>query len=102
MRFGHGLRHAGEGGELIHHAADVAHLADDRVGALLEHLPVGVDLLAVFALQAFGGKLDWGQRVLDFMGNAARNVGPGGVALGRNKIGDVIKGEHKAMLGVIG
>ncbi len=61
-----------------------------------------MDLLAVFALQALGGKLDGGQRVFDFMGDAARNVGPGGVALGGNKIGDVIKGENKTMLGIIG
>ncbi len=30
----HRRRHAGEGRELVHHAADIAHLADDGVGAL--------------------------------------------------------------------
>ena len=61
-----------------------------------------MDLLAVLALQTFCGKLDWCQRVLDFMGNAARDVGPGGIALGGNQISDVVEGQDKAMLGVIG
>ena len=35
------LRHAGEGRELVDHALDVVDLADDRVGALVEHFAVG-------------------------------------------------------------
>ena len=57
--------------------------------------------LPYLRLQAFGGKLDGRQRVLDFMGNAARDVGPGGVALGRNQIGDVVEGHDIAVLGII-
>ena len=57
-----------------------------------------MDLLAVFALQPLGGKLDWGERVLDFMGNAPRDVGPGGVPLRRNEIGDIVEGEDMAVL----
>jgi hypothetical protein len=37
-------RHAGEGRELVDHAADVAHLADDGVGAAVEGLQVAGDL----------------------------------------------------------
>ncbi len=35
------LRHAGEGGELVDHAADVADMAHDRVRALAEGLWIG-------------------------------------------------------------
>ena len=87
-----GVGHAREGREFVDHAPDVADLADDRVGALLEHFAVGADLAAVFALEPFGGKLDGGQRVLDLVGDAPRDVGPGGGALGRNKVGDVVEG----------
>jgi hypothetical protein len=81
-RFRCSFRHAGKGGELINHAADVTHLANDCVGALFKYLAVRVNLLAVLAFQAFRRKLDWRKRVLDFVGNTARNVGPGCVALG--------------------
>ena len=37
----HRDRHTSEGGELIHHAADIAHVAHDGVGALRERLGVG-------------------------------------------------------------
>ena len=97
LRLRHGLGHAGEGGELIHHAADVADLADDGVGALVEDVLVGLDLRAVFALQALGRELDGRQRVLDLMRDAARDVGPGGVALRRDEIGDVVEGEDVAV-----
>ena len=53
--------------------------------------------LAVFALEPLGGKLDRRQRVLDFMGDAAGDVGPGGVALGRDKLGDVVEGHDMAV-----
>jgi hypothetical protein len=40
LRLRHGLGHAREGGELVHHAADVAHLPDDGVRALVEDLAI--------------------------------------------------------------
>ena len=46
------LRHAGERGELVDHALDVADLAHDRVGELLEGLAVLDDAGAVLALEA--------------------------------------------------
>ena len=91
------LRHAREGRELVHHAADVADLADDGVGALVEDLAVLVDGPAELALQPLGRQLDRGQRVLDLVGDAARHVGPGGRALGRDQIADVVEGDDVAV-----
>ena len=79
------LRHAGEGREFIDHAADIVDLADDRVGALVEHFAVFGDDLAVAAPDALGRKLDRGQRILDLVGDAARDVGPGGRALAETR-----------------
>src|SRR6202789_2961569 len=94
----HWRRHARERGEFVDHAADVADLADDGVRALGENFRIGDDLLAVFALEALGGKLDRRQRVLDLMGDAARDVGPGGGALGGDQIGDVVESDDEAGL----
>jgi hypothetical protein len=76
-------RHPGEGGELVHHPADVAHLPHDGVGAAVEDLDLlGGDVLAEFLPQPFCRELDRRQRVLDLVGDAAGDVAPGGVALG--------------------
>jgi hypothetical protein len=80
LRLHHRLRHAGEGGELVDHAADVADLADDRVGALRSKVSrSSVIWLAVFALQPLGRKLDRRQRVLDLVRDAPRDIRPGEV-----------------------
>ena len=92
------LRHAGEGRELVDHAADIADLADDGVGALVEDLAVLGDDLAVAAADALGGELDRGQRVLDLVGDAARHVGPGRGALRLHEIGDVVDGDDVGLL----
>ena len=84
------LRHAGEGRELVDHAADVADLADDRVGALVEDLAVLGDHLAVAALDALGRELDRRQRVLDLVRDAPRHVRPGRRALRLHEVGDVV------------
>src|SRR5918995_1851829 len=60
-------RHAGERGELVDHAADVADLADDGVGADREGLGILLDLLEVAALQPLGRELDGRQRILDLV-----------------------------------
>ena len=91
-----GVRHAREGRELVDHAADVADLADDRVGALREDFGIGGDLAGIFALQPLGRKLDRRQRILDLVRDAARDVGPGGGALRRDQIGDVVEGGDEA------
>lgn len=58
----------GEGGELVHHAADVAaDLADDGVGALAEG--VGSEVILRMRL-SLGAELDGGQRVLDLVRDA--------------------------------
>ena len=92
----HGLRHAGEGRELVDHAADVADLADDGLRALLEDLGIGRDFLLVFAAQTLGGELNGRQRVLDLVRDAARDVGPGRGALGGDEVGDVVEGDDVA------
>ena len=89
------LRHAGEGGEFVDHALDVVDLADDRVGALVEDVLALDDDAAVAALQPLGGKLDRRQRVLDLVGDAARDVGPGGAALGGDEFGDVVERDRR-------
>src|ERR1043166_670365 len=88
----HRHRHAGEGGELVHHAADIADLTDDRIGALLEHLAVGLHLAAIFPLQPLCGELDGRQRGLDLVGDAAGDIRPSRGPLRRDQIGDVVKG----------
>ena len=90
-------RHAGEGGELVDHAPDVAHLANDRVGASGEHLGVALDLGEVLALDALGRKLNRRQRVLYLVGDPARDVGPGGGTLGGDERGDVVEGDDEAL-----
>ena len=98
----HRLRHAGEARELVDHAPDVVDLAHDRVGALLEHRAVVGDDLAVFAAQPLGRELDRGQRVLDLVGDAAGDVGPGRGALRGDQLGDVVEGDDVAALGIDG
>ena len=95
-RLDHRLRHAGKGGELIDHAADVADMADDGVGALREGLGIGGDLPREAPLQPFGGELDRRQRVLDLVRDAARHIGPGRLALRRLQLGDVVEGHARS------
>ena len=57
------------------------------------------DMPAIAALQPFGRELDRRQRVLDFMGDAARDVGPGGAALRGDEVGDVVERDDAALVG---
>ena len=93
----HRLRHAGEGRELVDHAADIRHLADDGVGALVEHLAILGDGVAVFAADALGRELDRRQRILDLVRDAPRDVGPGGAALRADQLGHVVEGDDMAL-----
>ena len=61
-----------------------------------------MDLAAILALEALGGKLDRGERVLDLVRDATRDIGPGGIALGGDEVGDVVEGQHMAVRGVFG
>src|SRR5579883_3549588 len=61
-----------------------------------EGFGVALDLLQIAAAQPFGGKLDRGQRVLDLVGDAAGDVGPGRLALRRQQLGDVVEGNDEA------
>src|SRR4029079_14774752 len=91
------LRHAREGRELVHHAADIGDLADDGVGALIEDLAILGDGVAIFAADALGRELDRGKRILDLMGDAPRDIGPGARALGADEFGDVVEGDDIAL-----
>ena len=86
--------------ELVDHALDVVDLPDDRVGALVEHGRIVSDALAVLAAQPFGRELDRGQRILDLVRDAPRDVGPGRSALRRHQLGDVVERHHVAVLRV--
>jgi two-component system nitrogen regulation sensor histidine kinase NtrY len=77
----HRLGEAREAGEFIDHLPEVADLADDGAGKLVEQFAVLLDLLAVTPLQALSGELDRGQRILDFVRDAAGDVGPRGLPL---------------------
>ena len=55
------------------------------------------DFLGETALQPLGGKLDRRQRVLDLVRDAARDVGPGGLALRELQFGDVVEGDDEAV-----
>ena len=61
-----------------------------------EGLGVLLDLLQVVAPQPLGRQLDRGQRVLDLVGDAAGDIGPGRLALRRQQFGDVVEGDDKA------
>ena len=97
MKFHDRLRHAREGRELIDHAPDIRHLANDGIGALVEDVPVLGDGGAVFAANALGRELDRRQRVLDLVGNAACHVGPRGAPLGADQLGDIVEGHDIAL-----
>ena len=57
------------------------------------------DHFAVFAAQPLGRQLDRRQRVLDLVGDAARDIGPGRGALRQHQLGDVVDGDDIAVLG---
>src|SRR5258706_11813418 len=90
-------RHAREGGELVHHAPDVANLTHDGVGTDGEGFPVLHYLLQVFAFQALGRELNRGQRVLDLMGDAPGNIGPGGLSLSAEQLRHVVESDDEAL-----
>ena len=48
-------------------------------------------------LQPFRGELDRRQRILDLVRDAARDIGPGGLALRRLQFGDVVEGHDEAV-----
>ncbi len=56
------------------------------------------DHLAVLAAQALGRKLYGRQGVLDLVGDAAGDVGPGRGALRGDQLGDVVEGQHRAVV----
>src|SRR6516162_5060216 len=81
FRLEHWCGHACEGGEFIDHAADIADVPDNRIGAHSEGFRVLLDLLEISAPQPLRRQLDRGQRVLDLMRDPTCDIGPGRLAL---------------------
>src|SRR3546814_20287001 len=75
------LGHPREARKFVDHAPHVMNLPDHRIGKLAEGRRIALDLVAKAALEPFGGKLDRRQRILDFMRDTPRDVGPGSAAL---------------------
>ncbi len=48
-------------------------------------------------MEPLGGELDWGERVLDLVRNAPRDIGPGGAALIEQLLGNILKAQDKAV-----
>ena len=90
------LRHAREGREVVDHAPYVLDLTDDGLGTHGKGFGIALDLVEVFPPQPLGRELDWRQRILDLMGDAPGDIGPGRLALRRKQFGDVVEGDHEA------
>ena len=67
---------------------------------MLEHRLVFHDYRTILAVEAFRGKLDRRQRILDLVGNAACDVGPGGRALRGDEFGNIIQRDDIAVMGI--
>src|SRR6185437_16323519 len=76
---------------------DIADMADDCIRQVGEGLRIVGYLAGVFALETFGRELDRRQGVLDLVRDAARDVGPRCLALGRYQLGDVVEGDDVAV-----
>ncbi len=88
-----------EGGEFVDHLPQVADLADDRAGQFLEQLDVLFDLLAIAPVEPLGGELDRGQRVLDLVGDAPRDVRPGRLPLVDQLARDILESDDPPVRG---
>ena len=86
------MRHTGEGREFIDHPADIIDLPSDDRQIFAELCAGPLVIRLIFAAQPVGGELDRRQRVLDFMGNTARYIRPGSLALRCQQIRDIIEG----------
>src|SRR5258705_3251105 len=91
-RFQHRRRHSREGREFVYHAADIAYMANDRICADRKSFWILLDLLEVSAPQPLCRQLDRGQGVFDLVGDAAGDICPRRLALGRDQFGDVVEG----------
>src|SRR5712692_10293709 len=68
--------------EVIHHVLQRSHLRDDGLGGAIESLRRFYGkLVGELRLQALRGELDRCERILDLVGESARNLAPGGCAL---------------------
>src|SRR6516164_11313182 len=96
LRFDHWRGHPCERGEFIDHAADIANMPNNRIGAHREGFRVVLDLLEISAPQPFCRQLDGSQRVLDLVRDATGDIGPGGLALSCQQFGYVVESDDEA------
>ena len=79
----------------IHHILQRRHLINDGAGRTPQHLGIRPgEFVRQLHLQALRRELNRRQRVLDLVGEAARHLGPCGVALRLQHMGDVIKHQY--------
>src|SRR5712691_5087904 len=83
---------AGVVAEAIDHVLQRSHLRDDRLGGAVESLSLFEGkLVGELRLQALRGELDRREGILDLVGESARDLAPGGCALSRNQLRDVVE-----------
>ena len=89
-------------GEVVDHALQRGHVRHDGARGALQHLGLGRGQLVLqLVLQALGGELDRGERVLDLVREAARDLAPGGVALRLDQVGDVVEHHDVAVVAAL-
>src|SRR5258708_7273701 len=81
--------------KLLHHSLQSSYFANDGCGALVHDIVqaaigLGERAATVVAQDALSGKLDGGERVLDFVRHAAGHLAPCGRALCLNEVGQVL------------
>src|SRR5882724_13423553 len=83
---------AGVVAEVVHHVLHGGHLRDDGFRGVVER-PRGLagKFVAELRLQAFRGELDRCERILDLVSESAGDLAPGGCALRRNQLRDVVE-----------
>src|SRR5712691_6302679 len=88
------LRRGGTGivAEIIHHILHGSNLRDDGLRGVVEG-PRRLErkFVAEFHLQSLRRELDRGERILDLVSEPARNLAPGGCALRRDQLRDVVE-----------
>ena len=83
--------------EGVDHLLHGLHLLDDRMRGAIENLGLFLGhRVQIFVAHTLRRKLDWRQRILDFMCQSARHFAPGRVALRLQQRRDVIEDDHVA------
>src|SRR5690348_1051723 len=86
--------------ELVDHTSNVFDLTNNRIRTLLEDAAILLDHFAVLSPQPFCRELNWGQWILDLVGDASGNIRPGRGSLRGNQLGDVVQSHDIATIGL--